>query len=904
MPPDMKIVRYAHLKRYHLPWLCVSHFLSADLLRELVIALVDEVGSSDLTFDALFEERLSEGAPFLASWCVRPRPTDDPLGAYLQRLLQALLWANDHTPGLSSHAEQGESSEQMQNLATALQIAIADLNSPELRATVNIPEPLRPLVNAMATLRDASSIDSPAIRRELAAVVGAVEAPLCAVLVKHLGDLCVDIDCWAAADDFYERSEQLLAKDNEPAWAEFRTVFQSILLSSRAATIWAKDGALAASHAYTAGSHDATLKTRPLIVVNSLQDQMAARYAAAEGFSFLPDHRATVLLAPQLIASRGLASAFENWAVGKYQDANRRFWAVLRRQTALGSVSAARDTRAAFGRCLIDGLAQRIGQQRLPDEFLTGIRLIVEGEGATVATEMNWSEALTTAYVDVACAETVVAYAARAPGVTNRRKRAIIVLFRQWLEVLSPDDLEVAGFMLRYLADGARNSPRAFFSDRDIGGQSLKALAEIARKRPEFRRLAAPAIADAIRHQLSEGDFLRIGEALEALISYIDAMGSALLRPSIVATLEALDRIGPAAGHWTIVRPALNVLVSDEAAAAVRDDPKLRARMAATTVRFALEQDSEHTRLLLLLRDQDPDLVDKIEAERLNEVVRDVRRRAHEINSSDAAGCIYALVAAPRLVGTEGFEDALAAARAILRAATTQHESISFPSLYDTIILLARHESELARDLGLSPADLRQRLTPVCDALHEVWSHAPKNPLIFTQFQIPIATAPNTTLVHNWTFASLGLARILNRGDVMIEVIEAAARQAPILASGIASGRAARVAVGDPDAVDLAAIASETRDGFYAALGTRLVHIRELPEAERRKKVGALLEHTFRLGPKGVDAGIFATALDSGFRATIRLDGVAADYRKRLNNDRELRLGLAPLFLSLCADET
>lgn len=68
--------RRAHFAREHLAWIVVRHFLSADLVEELSRAVVAVASERRLAFDDLFDTARSSGTLALASWAVRPRPTE------------------------------------------------------------------------------------------------------------------------------------------------------------------------------------------------------------------------------------------------------------------------------------------------------------------------------------------------------------------------------------------------------------------------------------------------------------------------------------------------------------------------------------------------------------------------------------------------------------------------------------------------------------------------------------------------------------------------------------------------------------------------------------------------------------------------------------------------------------
>ena len=302
--------------------------------------------------------------------------------------------------------------------------------------------------------------------------------------------------------------------------------------------------------------------------------------------------------------------------------------------------------------------------------------------------------------------------------------------------------------------------------------------------------------------------------------------------------------------------------------------------------------------MLILLRDLDPDLVAAVDPQRLEDVIGDLRRRASETNSSGAADCVYALLAAPKLVGLAGVKDALSGLNAILKTAGDPRTSISFAGAHRPVVMLGERASLIARDLAISDASFASMASPILDQLFSVWDLAPKTPLIFAPFRIPRATAPNTALVNNFAFGALALAGWLDRLADMQAALDAAAAS-PSLADGIASGRAARVTAGDLDRMDVETLAREPREAFYSALGARLVKLRALRPADRRDRIRLLLTRCFDLGPQGIDAGLFATALDADLAGKIPNSDAAADYRLRLGHDSALRLSLTPLLHEL-----
>jgi len=174
-----------------------------------------------------------------------------------------------------------------------------------------------------------------------------------------------------------------------------------------------------------------------------------------------------------------------------------------------------------------------------------------------------------------------------------------------------------------------------------------------------------------------------------------------------------------------------------------------------------------------------------------------------------------------------------------------------------------------------------------------MWRTAFDNPTIFAGFSIPPRSAPNPTNVHNWTFASISFAQSFGL-ETEINAAIATAAQNPSLANSIAVARAIRITAGDAETFDIDAINNENRDAFYAALGKRLVLLSSLPLDTRRKVTAALLGRCFQLGPSGLDAGIFAAALDAGLADPLT-SHFAEAYRRRVDNNRNLRLCLIPM---------
>ena len=158
----------------------------------------------------------------------------------------------------------------------------------------------------------------------------------------------------------------------------------------------------------------------------------------------------------------------------------------------------------------------------------------------------------------------------------------------------------------------------------------------------------APLVVTAILSKLQGGEFWTgIAEALKTSRAYLDVMDLPALTSVIQATLSLLEGIDPAREVWPIVRPALDLLATQEACRVWGQSEGLGQEIVAAILRFGLNQKTEHLSLLFYLYQFAPASVrEQPTKSELDEVVRDVRKRALAINASDAVDNIRGLLLA------------------------------------------------------------------------------------------------------------------------------------------------------------------------------------------------------------------------------------------------------------------
>jgi hypothetical protein len=167
---------------------------------------------------------------------------------------------------------------------------------------------------------------------------------------------------------------------------------------------------------------------------------------------------------------------------------------------------------------------------------------------------------------------------------------------------------------------------------------------------------------------------------------------------------------------------------------------------------------------------------------------------------------------------------------------------------------------QIAKDIiGMSFKTFRAKLHPILDLIADVWRASATNPLLFAPFAFPPRTKPGFAIVHNWAFASLRFARSIGEQERILSALKDAALN-PELKDPIALAHATRLAAGELQGLNADTIRAENAQTFYAALGQRLVSVRQLGEPTRSEIMQALIDQCFRLGPHGLDAAILILA--------------------------------------------
>jgi hypothetical protein len=891
--------RADHLRQNVLAWGALVHFLPADLLREFCHVTVDLVGAGKVQFSELFEEKVFSSMDQLDCWEIRPKSVDSPIADYLQRRIRTFAWGNDNYVSFED-AAAAAAALKPSLLEGAVQLGMADLGAPS-RVIRDVAFP--PSQQSIIVLRDgiakaqdfAGSSPDASESFVFDPTSDAVQMPLTAVMVKHLGDLWADADRWPVAHRLYSQAAHLLEAFDDPMWKRFCDALKASTTQSIAAALWSAEGPRAAADYLVPKLEGVGLDVASLFIANASQDAYVVASLASDRL-FISDRRAHLLLPPLLLSSHDLSSALRGLLEGESADIYRRFWQLLRRQIALGSASESRLTKAFYARAVFEELDKTSARHRKPDIFLMAVRLLIESGQSTFAEKMTWAEELVRSYVDDAIIQAAIAHAEKYSLV--ERLNAVVEMFTGWAQVTVMERMDAAHAMIGFLAKIAKENRSSFYGSQDLGGRSIRGIRQIAEVRPEFRDGTASEVTTAVIAKLRMDEWwTAIQEALKTASLYADVLPDESLTQIVTATISLLNQINPTNSVWVIVQPALDFLSSRPVKRWSRQHSELAEQIITIILDFCIKQQTEHARLLFFLDDFDRTLlIGKAPSSQITEVVSDVRNKAKNTSASDAVYNINALLVCPEVSGPDGVRDALHALDTIFGSALGDHASVCFAWSYETLNVLAVRHRDIARALSVNLEEFHARIEPLLGRVKEVWNRAKSEPMIFRQFSLPPQTRPNAIIVHNWAFSSINFAKVLHREDEMLEVLATVAKEQSSLADSIAKARAGRLAAGDFEIIDLTSIGAENRETFYSVLGRRLMRIRELSEPEPFVKI--LLDQCLRHGPNGLDAAVFIIATD------LKLNEVQenlryVNYERRLENNRDLRLALSPLLEAL-----
>lgn len=906
--PDMKKntseLRKEHFSSHWLTWAALRHFLSAPMQRELCYVLVDKISNGRFTLDEIFDEVEPSGESPFSSWLIRAKESTQPLIGYLQHRLQKFAWQSDSDVAvMNEQFAPGDNAEGPTMLEEFIALGAADFTLPRSALeSLSRTEQLSANTFRQAFLEAQelrTSLEPNEYALHLKSLLNELPAPLFSAILKHFGDLCADMDDWEKAQGLYAASSRKLDECREDEWTEFRSFFSAIIFQSQAAALRNIEGpASAASHFETA-FEKATIADSPFFLANASWDASFALLTSDEGAQ-LRDVRRTIYLSPPLLHdSHSDASARASSHENDFAEANKRFWSVLRRQVALGSATESRLTKANYAESIINEINVTLKNRERSSSFQLAVRLLVESGISKAATRIKWNEDLVGLYVNQECVDFVIECSRAHDGVRAERSFVIIELFLRWCELLSPDEVDVATNMLRYLARLALEGKCSLYAQFNVGGRSLEALKAVAEHRPEFREAVSEPVALAAISKIRSPESWRGGvAALETAAAYLDTMAEPLLENVVRTTINMLQELGTGSGAWPFFRAAFLILLSEPVALYCQRYTTRGMEIASTILEFGLRQETEQATMLYYLKNFGPEILrETSHQEALKDAIIAVQQHAKNINSSNAIYNVNALLQASAVTGPSGIDTALNALGAILESVNSKHPSMNLAHAYSALLLLADGYADIASAIAVDPNEFRARISQMMPLICNVWTKAKDQPLLFSTFSIPPAERPNSTIVHNWAFASLQFAAAIGDGEAIASCMAEAAAVAAI-GDAIALARVTRSVAKNSDDISFEGMRIESRDVFYAALGRRIAMLHGYDPGSARSHCLMLAEQCLRLGPRDIDSSVFVLALQLNLQNEFRAFD-HSNYRRRLDRSPELRQNLEPVFTLL-----
>ncbi len=899
MKQEISSHRKKHFEKNSLVWAALHHLLPTSLIRELSYVIVDQISNGTLSLHMLFDEKFIGEGEFSDMWLLRPVETHSQLAEYLQFRIRAFTWQSD-AEIISPPEPYNKASVSPADLEKIIDFGIADFHVSDFNLSdcqVSSQASVKSFVDAFLGARESLALSTEDKNwTNLIVSIHSIETPLSAVVAKHLGDLCADADVWDKADALYSHADKILSENTEIDWKELRSSMHAIISQSRAAAARTLNGVDQADRLLANIIKNATLQADSLLIANTSFDAMvAATQSALNKGDVAPDRRPILLFPPLLHKTHCISSALKYLYAGNFNDANRNFWAVLRRQIALGSATESRATKAFYGRSILEEVFLGSARQSLPRSIQTALRLLIESGDSKTINKIGWNHTFIDTYVDQQCVEMVIAHTGVHLGSKLERQLVSVELFKEWLERISIDRTDVAKSMLIYLAKLALQSDVSFYEEKNLGGRCLKALQYVGQFRPELRFTAASDIANAVLEKIrAPGFWTGSASAIETALAYADVFNKDNLNAIVESVLLLIDEIGPSTGNWPITRSALNLLISAPVKNLSGNNHNLGRRIIATILRCGLEQESERARVLFYLHDFDPELLREDSVKNsLQDTVVYIRHKANKINASNVVDYIQALFVAPAVSGSDGVRDGLEGLTCLLRSVTAGKPSHSLPFAYAPLLLLADRQKQIADDISIKLATFQTWLQPLIDLIVNLWIKVIERPTILAPFSLPPSTKPDSTVVHNWAFSSILFAGSLGQREKIQNVLTSAAAH-PLLTNAITLAKATRSLSCKDENVDVNAIRIENRETFYSALGRRLVLLQKLDDESAREVCKALIDQCILQGPRELDAAVFLSAFSLNLREYLSQTS-CSDYKKRLDNNRDFRLTILPI---------
>lgn len=885
-----------HFTNNWIVWLALHHFLPVSLVREMSSAMVEHMSHGTLDLVDLFEDSLNAPSTVSEAWVVAPKSTTEPLALYLQGRIRALVWKGDSSIFVDPQADWTRAPVQPARLeefvslcarfsiqeVSVLSSAFPPLGLPSGDAFVSC---LKLISRDRLDSRDPSLLDD--IERRLTDL----DMPLRAAALKYVGDLFAGGDLWREARAIYKKTLDLVENGDDSSWAQLYSALNAVSTQSLATATRVIEGKEEAIKIYDSVLAEASNIDSALFSANSSHEVFTFR---ATPLDFPADNRTSILSSPLLIESHNIERPLLASLESDFPEAQRKFVARLRRQIALGASGESRIAKAYYASSIISQLKSELNVKRKKDAFSFAICLLIECGVPKALSNVEWRDDLIDIYVDEAVIDLIRHTSSVFSGARVEREMSTIELLSNWLLRLPSEKVEVASAMLDLLSELAESNDATFDAGTDVGGRSLKAIKTVGDKRPEWRSLSTGRISVAVAAHLGgKGWWTGMQAAAEIARIYANAFSDVELAALTESALQTLERIPLHFGM--IAQPIQDFLTFPRVGSHIRADSTRERRTLELILRHGMGPGSDQASMARHLRMFNASLLQSVDlSERLQLAIADIKERAQHIHNSSSIANIQALLNLSAMCGESGVELALDSIKKILRSVGDAPHDFVHSQAYLPILQLAIEHDRIAASIGKSHDEFMKMLHSLIGPIENFWEAAAKSLAIFVPFSIPPSQVPNLVVIHNWTFVSLQLARVLGEDNAVERAIDRAAAAQPEIAKTVARAKALQALDAGEDLLTEHGIKTDGKAVFYLKLGNRLSHVDASTEDGRRWS-SLLLEMCLQHGPHDLDMAVLVLALQCSLSLTNFEDSRVQEYVGRLGSSQDRKSNFVPL---------
>lgn len=869
-------------------WVALNHFLTVDVLRQLLIEVVREVSDNRFNFSDLFEDETQGNCPELATWIVRPKTPNSEIQEFLQNRIRGIAWSNDSP--IHRQLDNTQTSKSL-SLDAALAFNRLDLNSSQYNVEKIAKDSIQPtfknIIDSYSRARESAHLGNAITLSLLEENLDLIPSPLDGIFLKHLGDLLADIDQWPGAYEFYSEANKRLGNANA-VWDELTHPIKAIIKQSCATANQVISSVDVAHKEFFDLINDKSLIDFPLQIWNATQDAMSSGFKLPSSL-LIGDTRPALMDAPLLIDSHDVSRGALAEIEGDADRAHRIYWATLRRQTALGSMNARKNTQRIYAASLI----KASNSNPTKEIFHMGAVLLVDSGNSAAVERIEWKEETINRLVTLELVELLSKKQKSYPGTTIERGKVLATIFGNWLLKIDTSEDIVVRRIIEEIGTIAKGGKSSFYASEDQVTPCLKAFKQIIEFRPEFAQVAAPHVSELLIHILKTPNKLywtAITGSLELAKLYLEYFSSSEKHTVFEITI-ALLRDQKLAGMWMVVDAALAILYSPASYQVCLNDSSLGSRIVSAVVSFGVNHEREQAQFIANFRHFPANLIQDDIRAKLDSVIQSVAQGINS-NSSNAVGKIHAMILVPELVGNSNLIGAIDALRGLLTQVTIPPHRNFMPELYNPIRALAYQIK--TNNIHLDE-NLELKVNSIVEVLGKVWDIAKLKPSLMASFSIPEKIVPNDAIVHNWALATLEFAESLNCVERIKKTLLDACSSLLLdkgikMAFGtILAGQSATKQV----EIDMEQLQNSTKDAFYSTLGRYLVVAFNSPESSS-PLIELLIDKILNYGPREADVAVLLAA--SAKKISIKEKRPSFEnYKRRALSDLKLRTLLQPI---------